>query len=192
MRLRVIPFPSLTDKLVALRPWAPPDIGCLLAAGNDPVVRRFRYSLPVDADGASEWLARKEAQRLRGSAIELAIADAAGAAARGSISLWDLDPGYDHAMISYWVGPGARGRGLAPAAVRLMSGWAFEELRLARLALLIEPDNLASRRVAERCGFVHDGTLRGHFAGRGGSRVDALVYGLLAAAAAKRGREAQL
>ena len=45
----MIPYPTLTDELVALRPWEPADVECLLAAGNDPVVRRFRYSLPVAA-----------------------------------------------------------------------------------------------------------------------------------------------
>jgi RimJ/RimL family protein N-acetyltransferase len=92
--------------------------------------------------------------------------------------LWDIGPDHDHAMISYWVGPGARGRGRAPAAVSLLAGWAFAELELTRLALLIEPDNVASRRVAERCGFAHEDTLHGHFTGRAHTRVDALVYEL--------------
>jgi RimJ/RimL family protein N-acetyltransferase len=82
-------------------------------------------------------------------------------------------------MISYWLGPGARGRGLATSAVRLLASWAFDELDLARLALLAEPDNVASQRVAERCGFVREARLRSYAQSRAGARVDSLVYGLL-------------
>jgi RimJ/RimL family protein N-acetyltransferase len=55
----------------------------------------------------------------------------------------------------------------------------FHELALARLWLQIEPENVASQRVAERCGFVREGRLRSHFEGRYGGRVDVLIYGLL-------------
>jgi hypothetical protein len=54
--------------------------------------------------------------------------------------------------------------------VTLLAGWAFGELALARLWLVIEPENVASRRVAERCGFVREGRLRSHFEDRGGGR----------------------
>ncbi len=171
----MIEYPALGDELVSLRPWAAADLDSLIAAGNDPVVRRFRYSLPVDLAGASEWLARREADRIDGTAVELAIADPDGSGPKGSVSLWAINARHGHAMVSYWVGPGARGRGLATAAVRLLARWAFDEVGLVRLQLYIEPENVASQRVAERAGFVREGRLRGHFAGRDGSRVDTLV-----------------
>jgi RimJ/RimL family protein N-acetyltransferase len=175
--LAPLSYPALGNELVRLRPWTIADIPTLLEAGSDPVVTRFRYSLPLDADQAREWLARREADREHGSGVELAIAE--HGAARGSISLWDVDWRHRSAMISYWLGQGARGRGLATAAVRLIGDWAFEDLQLARLALFVEPDNVASQRVAERCGFVREGRLRSHAEGRGGGRVDSIVYGLL-------------
>jgi [ribosomal protein S5]-alanine N-acetyltransferase len=176
-RVAPIPYPTLGNELIVLRPWSPDDIAALLTAGTDPVVRRFRYSLPVDVEQAREWLARREAERERGNGVEMMIAE--HGAPRGSISLWDVDWRHRNAMISYWLGPGARGRGLATAAVRLIAGWAFGELELARLAMFVEPDNVASRRVAERCGFVREGRLRSHGEGRAGGRVDSIVYGLL-------------
>ena len=42
-------------------------------------------------------------------------------------------------------------------------------------------DNLASQRVAERCGFVREGVLRSHVVMRStGARRDSVIYGLLA------------
>ena len=76
------------------------------------------------------------------------------------------------------VAPAARGRGVASAAVRALSAWAFSELKLERLQLSIRPDNVASRRVAEKVGYAYEGTLRSSKLIRG-RRVDAAVYSLL-------------
>jgi RimJ/RimL family protein N-acetyltransferase len=175
--LAPLPYPALGNELVRLRPWTVADIPTLLEAGSDPVVTRFRYSLPLDADQARGWLDGNEQGREQGIGIELAIEE--NSAPRGSISLWEIDRHHRSAMISYWLGPGGRGRGLASAAVRLVVAWAFGELDLARVGLLIEPDNDASHRLAERCGFVREGRLRSYGEARDGRRVDTVVYGLL-------------
>jgi RimJ/RimL family protein N-acetyltransferase len=62
--------------------------------------------------------------------------------------------------------------------VRLVSSWAFSDLRLARLGLLSEPSNLGSQRVAERNGFQREGVLRS-FAEIDGRRVDYVSFSLL-------------
>lgn len=58
------------------------------------------------------------------------------------------------------MAPAARGRGVATAAVRLLTDWGFSERGLLRLELLISVENVASIRVAERCGYVQEGVLR--------------------------------
>ena len=50
--------------------------------------------------------------------------------------------------------------------------------RLARLELTCGPDNLASQRVAERCGFTREGVLRSHVPFKG-ARRDSVVFSLL-------------
>jgi hypothetical protein len=79
--------------------------------------------------------------------------------------------------------PDAGGQGVAAQALRLLAGWAFRVLRLARLELFIEPDNVASQRVAERCGFVRE-LLRSRSVSKG-RRRDSVVFGLLAASSDK-------
>ena len=54
----------------------------------------------------------------------------------------------------------ARKRGLSTRAVQLLSRWALRELDVERLALHTHPENVASQHVAERAGFVREGTLR--------------------------------
>ena len=157
-----IPDPPLTDDALALRPWGPEDLPHLLAAAADPVVHRYRYSLPGDADEARAWLAAVEGDRLSGERIELAVTTADATGAVGSIALWGFHRRNHAAMVSYWLAPGGRGRGLATGALGLMAGWAFDALGQHRLALQVEVQNVASQRVAERCGFRCEGRLRSH------------------------------
>ena len=53
------------------------------------------------------------------------------------------------------------GRGYTSDAVGLLSDYLFGLKRVNRLQLNIHPDNAASRRVAEKCGFTFEGVMRG-------------------------------
>ena len=57
--------------------------------------------------------------------------------------------------ISYAVHPWARGRGVAGQAVRLMCEYLRNHRIGTRAAIRVDPDNHASIRVAEKCGFVY-------------------------------------
>jgi RimJ/RimL family protein N-acetyltransferase len=72
-----------------------------------------------------------------------------------------------------------RGKGRATRAVRLIASWALPEMRLGRLQLHTDPENVASQRVAERAGFTREGVLRGYNGRRHGTRADAVVYSLV-------------
>lgn len=54
-----------------------------------------------------------------------------------------------------------RGKGVASEAVRLLMCYLFENKQVNRIRLVIHPNNVASRRLAEKCGFRHEGTARG-------------------------------
>ena len=87
--------------------------------------------------------------------------------------------GEDAGVYAVATVPDARGRGLASAAVRLLSAWAFAEWRMARLQLTTHLDNPASQRVAEKAGYVREAVLRSWTEQRG-TRVDLIMYSLLA------------
>jgi RimJ/RimL family protein N-acetyltransferase len=175
-----LPDPPLTDGRVLLRPWQLTDLPALLAGARDPLVHRYRYSLPDSEPAARAWLAAVDDDRRTGTRLELAItASGDSRNALGSVSLWGFHRRNGAATVSYWVSEPGRGRGLAGAAVMLVSAWAFAQLGLARLGAYVELDNLASRRLLERCGFRQEGTLRQYAARRDGTRTDCAIYGLL-------------
>jgi RimJ/RimL family protein N-acetyltransferase len=81
------------------------------------------------------------------------------------------------AELGYVVAPNARGRGVATEALRLLTEWALAEV-MVRIELLISVENLASQKVAERCGYVREGVLRSlHF--KEHLRGDTAIYSLL-------------
>ncbi len=70
------------------------------------------------------------------------------------------------------------GRGFVTEAVQLMVDYLFGSKKEHRIHLVIVPENSASRRIAEKCGFVLEGTVRGAFF-NGGRNRDVLLYSLL-------------
>jgi len=65
-----------------------------------------------------------------------------------------------NAEVGYWVGRAFWGRGLASGALRLVSAWAWRERpELTRLFAPIFSWNLASQRVAQKCGYVLEAQL---------------------------------
>ena len=63
-------------------------------------------------------------------------------------------------------------------AVRLLSGWAFSELGVDRIEVIVDPRNAASRAVAERAGFRFEGVLRSYVVIKD-RRRDMAMYSLL-------------
>ena len=124
-----------------------------------------------------------ESKRRAGKLLHLAIADGGDGRAIGEILLFvrAAEAGETGiGEIAYVVDPAKRGRGIAAAAVRLLSEWVFAELDLKRLQLSIHPDNHASHRVAEKAGYRFEGTLRSVKIIRG-VRVDGALYSRLPA-----------
>jgi RimJ/RimL family protein N-acetyltransferase len=169
------------DDVVRLRPWRESDVPALMAGFADPAVHRFSWpgTEPYTEADALRYLAEQEAGRRRGEQAEFAlVARDHDARVLGGAALYAIDRAGRQASVGYWLLAAARGRGLATRAVRLLARRAFEDMGIARLELTCGPDNLASQRVAERCGFTREALLRSHLPFKGGRR-DTVVFGLL-------------
>ena len=175
------PDPPLSDEVVALRPWREDDVPERIMGFAAPSVLRFSWpktTLYTEAD-ARTFFEAAEAGRQRGEELHLAFTMPEDRdAVIGGGSLHELDASGGRAAVGYWVMPAARGRGVATHATLLIAGWAFHTLGLGRLELTCAPDNPASMRVAERCGFTREALLRSHMAFQGGRR-DTVVFSLL-------------
>jgi len=62
-----------------------------------------------------------------------------------------------------WIifNPAARGKGYATEAAQMVINWMFNGMTINRIVAYVHADNIASQRIAEKCGFKHEATLRG-------------------------------
>jgi RimJ/RimL family protein N-acetyltransferase len=62
--------------------------------------------------------------------------------------------------IGYWLDTQYTGLGLATEAVSALTTFAFKSFNAVRVQVVMQADNYASRRIAEKCGFVLEATLK--------------------------------
>ena len=155
---------TLSDGVVVLRPWTRSEASFVAEASKDPAIERYNGPSPhssADAVAVIESFERNWhtfAVSGNPTGVAFAIVDAALGEPVGMCGVDDWSS-TDVAQFGYWLAAGARGRGFATRAVRLMTGWLFK-LGAARVFVTIVSDNAASAAVARRAGFTYEGTLR--------------------------------
>ncbi|HEY7150248.1 MAG TPA: GNAT family N-acetyltransferase [Solirubrobacterales bacterium] len=173
------PVEGISDGDLRLRLHADSDVPAIVAACQDPEIPRWtRVPEPYGETDARGWLEQETRGRSAGELLGLLVVDAAGDRLLGSVGIVHLDGDEGRCELGYWLVREARGHGVAARAVRMLSGWVFENLPVERIEIHAEPDNAPSRRVAERVGFRFEGVLRSYFVNKG-VRRDAASYSLL-------------
>jgi RimJ/RimL family protein N-acetyltransferase len=162
-----LPFPvGLRGEGLRLRSWRPGDEAAVLRGLCD--AEFLRWNTPVvpvrtEADAARFIRGRAEGWE-RGTMAHFCVtgdtAEGTEGPVLGHVGLNVIDPRMRTGRVGYWVLPEARGHGVARRALELASRWAFRETGLHRLELGHALGHGASCRIAERCGFPLEGTLR--------------------------------
>jgi RimJ/RimL family protein N-acetyltransferase len=146
---------------VRLEPLTEAHLAAVSAILDDPGVLRFtRVPEPVPDGFAATWLAAYEEGRRDGTRELFAVVDEDDGGFLGVGAAPAIDRETRTLELGYVVAPAARGRGVATAALRLLTDWAFAEAGAERIELLISVENGVSKRVAERCGYVREGVKR--------------------------------
>ena len=173
---------EIDGEAVRLRGYRLDDLDDLVAGYGDPQTRRFMRALPVPFTRRhGEWYLREAAPAVfADGGLAYAIADPDSDRLLGGVGLERAVPSRQQAELGYWVGPWARRRGVATAAVRALCAHAFRT-GTARIELLTHGENAASQRVALAAGFRREGVRRGALPNREGTRDDLLAFARLAA-----------
>jgi RimJ/RimL family protein N-acetyltransferase len=168
------PDPRLAGDGFVLRPYGLQDVEADLAAVDHPSSARWVNShSTVDPRDEVRMI---ESELAADRMLVLTIADPDDDRYVGAIVLFAREA--ETGELAYVVAPEARGRGLAPRALRALGEWAFAELGMQRLQLRIDPENEVSHAVALRAGYQREGTLRSAFVVRG-RRADVVMYSRL-------------
>jgi RimJ/RimL family protein N-acetyltransferase len=163
----------------SLRPLAEEHLEAVGGLFDDPDVLRFtRLPVPPPPGYEREWLDRYEVGRRDGTREAFAAVDDEDGSFLGLALAVDIDREAREVELGYIVAPAARGRGVATAMLDELTRWAFAELDALRITLIIDVENRASARVAERCGYVLEGVMRSSYL-KDDIRVDAGLWSRL-------------
>jgi RimJ/RimL family protein N-acetyltransferase len=138
--------------------------------GDVPAINRWRQDraltaglgaphrhigIEVDERWFEAYLAR------RGTDVRCAICRDDEPEPIGVVSLTGIDPVHKHAELHILLGDRAsHGQGIGADATRAMLHHGFRDLNLHRIYLFVLDANGAARRMYEKVGFRHEGTLR--------------------------------
>jgi ribosomal-protein-alanine N-acetyltransferase len=79
----------------------------------------------------------------------------------GQILLHDMDRRAQESLVGYHLFETRyRGQGIGTTALRLLQQYVIEATDLTRLIIITSRDNLASQRIAQKCGFTYSGGSR--------------------------------
>ena len=162
-----------------LRPPSPRDVPDIVAMAQDQDIRRWNeLSSGDDEEKARAWVERW-ADFNGGQSALFCVYEATEGRLLGNVSLHKIDFGHSAGELGYRVAPWARGRGVATIAVRTVTDWAFGFLGLTRMQLIHATPNAASCRVAEKAGFLYEGTTRSSYRYGDGKLYDEHLHGRL-------------
>jgi RimJ/RimL family protein N-acetyltransferase len=142
---------------LALRPWTDADAPTVFAAFQDPAIRRWHVRTAESVDHVRQWILAWRSAWSVGNGQWAVTSDGE---VTGRIGLRRSDLAEGVTELAYWTLPAWRGQSLAPRAVHTLIRWTFDEIGFDRIELTHSVRNSASCRVAAKCGFPLEGTLR--------------------------------
>lgn len=136
------------------------DRPALLEAFADAETQRYRSSRIADLDAATDYIRTREREWASDERYTWVVADQTTGALLGEVDLKNIDPVDRTAELSCWTHPAHRGKGIITPAIQAVLRFAYGGLELHHISYQHAASNQVSRRVAEKCGFTLDGTLR--------------------------------
>ena len=172
----------LSDSGIVVRPLVPEDAAGYHAAVRESLEAVGRW-MPWCHPGYSirdsnEWIARCQKEWEEGTAFEFGIFDPESAEVWGGVGVNQINRTYSFGNLGFWVRTSRVRKGIAITAARLVAKFAFRELALTRIELVVLVDNIASRRVVEKLGAKFEGIARNRLV-HNGVPFAAAIYSLV-------------
>lgn len=137
---------------------------------NHPAIReRINNSIPYMRDHFDELLKRDSPHHY------VWIIEEHGTS-KGAITFAPLKSHPQIFQGGYWLDPSVWGRGLASQALKLASDYLFRDGGAERIQAMVEPENVPSMRVLEKCGFRHEGLLHKYYPSKYRGLLDVHMY----------------
>ena len=174
-------FPQIKTENILLRKISEQDLDALCSIYQNPNV--FRY-IPGDAkksrDTVSHLIDHFERDFRKGKELFLGIClPEAPDQLLGVVEMFHYDPKVHMVTVGYRLDEQYWGKGYAACATRALCAYLFDEVGIRRIQASVMPENPASMRVLEKCGFVREGYIRQGSFCKGKGIVDLVSFSLL-------------
>ncbi len=173
-------YVTLSDRKISLLPITKDHIQQMRRLSSDSDIWTWYTEDLTDPDALETWMTKRLEETQLESKMTYAVrledtGEIIGATSYGNID-WQ-----EHCIEIGWTWLGKKyiGSGLNKHMKYLMLRHAFEVMKIERLELRTDEENIRSRKAMEKIGAKHDGTLRNHRSTRGGRRRNTVVYSIV-------------
>ncbi|MBT9585013.1 GNAT family N-acetyltransferase [bacterium] len=168
---------------ITLRRYTPEDIPLLYEAGCESAGPGFTEWMPwchpnYALEESSQFVLSRMAAWEAGQDYGMGVFDAESGGYLGGAGINQIRLDHGFGNLGYWIRRSAWGKGYAVAAALAAAGYAFEELGLVRVEIVVAVGNTKSIRVAEKAGAQFEGIMRNRLR-IGGEICDAHMYSLV-------------
>jgi RimJ/RimL family protein N-acetyltransferase len=171
--------PTLQYGLITLRKPEERDIIPLFEGVQDPIIPKFTR-IPANYQMANaEHYVHERSPNGFTMQTEIQLVLEYDEKFAGALSFHTLVLDEAKAEIGYWLTADARGKGIATAATKLLTGYGFETIGFHRIEALVVQSNKPSLKVLENSGYVQEGILRDKCCGADGSRENMVLFAAL-------------
>lgn len=171
------PYPLIETDRLRLRKVFRADAADLSEATADPRVTRYEPWGPYTEEETAAMIENIVLQMESGLCTEWAIERKQDAKVLGLIHLNSIDFFNRSAEVGYWLNRSCWGQGYATEALRALTRYAVQTLRMDEIVAVCHPENKASLRVLEKVGMSYQKTLPQYVSLRG-KTSDCLQYHL--------------
>jgi ribosomal-protein-serine acetyltransferase len=135
-------YDAVAESMASLSEWLPWPGDYQSVADAPPTIRSMR----------ARWLTRED--------LIVGIFDRASGRVLGGSGLQRINWNVRAFETGYWLRDSAVGNGYASETVQVLTKFAFEQLGANRVEIRMDPQNVRSRNIPVRLGFVYEGCLR--------------------------------
>ena len=173
------PFPTIETERLILRRITNEDVNEIFELRSNPETMKYiPRPLVKTTEDALEHIAMIEDKIITNIGINWGITLKGNSKLLGIIGYYRMQPENYRAEIGYILLPEFHGKGIIPEAVNNLIRYGFDDLKLHSIEAVIDPENLASEKVLQKCGFVKEA----HFKESefyNGRFLDKVIYSLL-------------
>ena len=174
------PFPVIETERLLLKQITNDDVNEVFELRSNPETMKYiPRPLVKTTEDALEHIAMIGEKIVSNTGINWGITLKGSSKLLGIIGYYRMQPENYRAEIGYMLLPQFHGQGIITEAMKRLITYGFNDLKLHSIEAVIDPENRASEKVLQKCGFAKEAHLResDFFEGK---FIDKVIYSLIA------------